>query len=455
MAMVSPYSDPNAHGQINKTFCFQRYKKKVFMRTLPRPVSRNTADQIIQRQKLSDASKAYSLLTGNSKYYYRKRASQKSKTGLNLFMSGHMKNYLPSTLLPIPAKSIEDMVIFTPAGLYSDEIKISIVNEYHPFSFHNKHGSLDEIENSVIGPDGVSTGLLTYDTAKFNKGVDNFSNTNFVTYPDAITQNNIAVQFWYKPNWASTQGIRNNQIIFYGTFFVDYFSFRWAKLTKQWVCRIYDDMGNHSFYVFDPIAFIPGDLFCLTLIVDPDAGPDEKMRLYHGDTELANHVYLGDHYLNDNPWDWGEPIDLRFSRQNFYDDCNGVVDNPKMINNTTQLVINSFLASRGTEEFPSFYNVEYGNIYDTGNVYTKVNEILDPSIQKIMISTPSGHPCHIPFRYLLRVEWKDQSDEIFNSVIRLPEIILGEGESLTLYLSRDWSVYYDQVFHRLACTNQL
>ncbi len=131
----------------------------------------------------------------------------------------------------------------------------------------------------------------------------------------------------------------------------------------------------------------------------------------------------------------------------------GLEDNVKIYSDISQSLIDNIIANRNNEGFP-FFNT-YGTIYDNENTYQKGDDAIISDIQKITISTLAGHPAHIPFRYLMRVEWKNFEDEIFNSVIRLPELVMVPLETVSLFLSRDWSVYWDKNFHRIACTNQL
>ncbi len=195
MAMVSPYGDPNAHGPINKTLCFQRYKGSSFLRTFPRPVSRKTPALIIQRQKLTDAGRAYSLLPGESKRFYRRRASQQQRTSRNLFMSAHMKKYLPSINRPIPCKSIEDMVIFTPAGLYLNEIKISITNESPLWGLEIEDNCVAwwKLEDLLAekGPALNEIGEVDWVPAKFNNGVYVNDDANYLS---------AGTGSWFTPN---------------------------------------------------------------------------------------------------------------------------------------------------------------------------------------------------------------------------------------------------------------
>ena len=459
MAMVSPYGDPNAHGPINSTFCFQRYKKKVFMRTLPRPVSRRTANQIIQRQKLSGAAKAYSLLTGDSKYYYRKRASQKSKTGLNLFMSGHMKSYLPSILYPIPAKSIESIVVFNPAGLYSDEILISIVA--YPGPAPVSCVAWWKLENLLaeIGIDWTEAGTVEWRDCKFLKGVWNNSISNYLSLAENFFDpNQFIYTCWFKTDYAVINGVAQDASPYHGFFawwknntnlvYIDFHStnglynlFKIGGVNTSYICT--DAALTFNAGTLHPIIFVHNQTGI--------AGGTDKYRIYFDGALIFNSTVAANNQTNTGATMYQNII--RGAVAIAYPFM-GTIDNAKIYNDTAQETLDDIIANMENESW-LLTQAEYGYIYDSENIYTKVDEVLDLEYQKIIITTPSGHPCHIPFRYLMRVEWKDQTDEVFNSVIRLPEIILGEGESLTLYLSRDWSVYYDKNFHRLACTNQL
>lgn len=455
MAMISPYGDPNAHGPINKTYCFQRYKSKVFLRNIPRPVSRNTAAQITQRQKFSDASAAYNLLTGSSKYFYKKRAAQKMMTSKNLYMSGNIKQYLPSILRPIPAKSIEDLVIFTPAGLYEDEILISVANSN---DLHNTLGSDHEIQNSQLGKDGEVHGTLIYNPGKFYKGMFTNDLENYATFDHRPSTVAGAIGIWFVAEENSSAAHRHLWSIdtrSVGDPSSDHMSLKW-DVSK--FAALFRKGGSGYLTVNTSItSYTIGQKIFFLLVYDKNgiAGGSNQIRIY------ADDVLVGSSDVANRIPDWGilEPLFhlglAALDPPNRYNVCFNTLDNLKIhyAPAMTQAIIDDINDNRENENWNLFRN--YGNIYDSENIYNKEGEMDEPDLQKIIISTPSGHPCHIPFRYLMRVEWKDSENEVFNSVIRLPEIILGEGESIDLFLSKDWSVYRDKNFRRLACTNQL
>jgi len=466
MAQISPYGDPNANGQLNKSLCFQRYKSKVFLRAYPNPVARYTPAAEAQRKELIDAVNAYKILTGATKNFFRQRASQKQQVGRGLFLSAHMKKYLPSILTPIPAKSIEDIVIFTPAGLYSDEIKISITNEPYITIPDLEAGCVAwwKLENLLaeIGVNWTELGTVEWRDCKFLKGVWNDINVNYLRLiENFFNPNKFFYHCWIKLDYdvvnGATQGIDGCGLFsWYGWEFANriYINFN-AVPTSGLTTLIQLPGGFVVYYCINPaVTFNSGTVNRFSFVYNRlgiDGGPDIYRIYFERDLVFSSVLVPLDQVIR-NTYLY-QNTDINSSGAAIHP-LHGVSDNPKIYDVTTQAFIDAVHANDYREGFPPGLK-EYGNIYDSEQIYTKVDEVLEPELQKIIISTPSGHPCHIPFRYLMRVEWKDFEDTIFNSVIRLPEIILGAAESLTLYLSKDWSVYYDPNFHRLACTNQL
>jgi len=466
MAQISPYGDPNANGQLNKSLCFQRYKSKVFLRAYPNPVARYTPAAEAQRKELIDAVNAYKILTGATKNFFRQRASQKQQVGRGLFLSAHMKKYLPSTLSPIPAKSIEDIVIFTPAGLYIDEILISIISgPYHPEP-DIEAGCVAwwKLENLLaeIGIDWTEIGTVLWRDCKFLKGAWSNSIANYLKVTeDFFNPNKFFHECWVKMDYDIVNGSPPyiggcGLFSWYGGAQYNRIYVNFAPSPTFGLTTLIELPGDYVvYYCTNPaVTFDAGTVHRFSFVYNRlgiDGGPDTYRIYFDRDLVFSSVLAPGDQVIRNQTLFQNTVINnLGGVVYPLY----GVSDNPKIYDDTTQLFIDTVHANDFREGWPP-YHKEYGNIYDTGNVYTKLKEVLDPEPQEIIISTPSGHPCHIPFRYLMRVEWKDQSDVIFNSVIRLPEIILGAEEYLILYLSKDWSVYYDRNFRRLACTNQV
>lgn len=455
MATISPYGDPNAHGPLSRSLCFRRYKNKVLLQAFPNPVARSTAATLAQRQKLTDAALAYSLLPKASLDFYRKRSSQKQMTSRNLFMSADMKKYLPSILKPIPCKSIEDMVIFKPVGLYSDEIKISITNE-DPFGGADLEASCIgwwkfEDVLAEIGTDFTEIGDVSWLPAKFNNGAATIDDADHLTAGSGswFPSNNFAIESWIKTAFATEDGVPDDAGL--------HTLFNW-----------YSSISNNFYFRIGPtgtyfVNRVNGLSYYLPLItsINWDAATLHHLLLVYVQAKIGDdqqRIYLdGDLIENRN---LGAPVQTQTTgitqalvNYNGVQNWTGLEDNLRIYHNITQPLIDAIRSNKNNEDFSLL--TCYGHIYDTENIYTKEDEAVTPSIQKIIITTPSGHPAHIPFRYLIRVEWKNFEDEIFNSVIRLPELIMEASETIELFLSKDWSVYWDRNFHRIACTNQL
>ena len=453
--MISPYGDPNAHGPLNNSLCFQRYKNKVFLRAFPRPVTRWTGPSQLQRQKLTDAAKAYNLLPRSSKYFYRRRAAQKMKTSRNLFMAGHMKKYLPSILSPIPARSIEDIVIFNPAGLYPDEIEISIVNQidFPGYMFWNPCNT--RINNELVsnyGPNGTIDGGINLVPGKFDQAIVQTNDTGGVRIPNTILDWDQGYYgYWIKTDFDVVNGYAQGR-----TNYTPITSI--GETTGILWSFFYGSTGNYQmvFYKLGITNLLGGNTS-----LNWTAGT--WVHFIYAYDKFQTLGWSTAIFMN------GQMIDSKIGT--LYDAAIGdrtfnllfVPDRPDF--HFGDIIIDDVIVSKSLDNISSTLasyespgcspSKEYGRIYDHENVYYKIDEVIDYGVQKIIISTPAGHPAHIPFRYLLRVEWKDQEGEVFNSVIRLPELKLDALETVELFLSKDWSVYWDKNFHRLACTNQL
>ncbi|MCK5604880.1 hypothetical protein KAR91_23520 [Candidatus Pacearchaeota archaeon] len=91
-----------------------------------------------------------------------------------------------------------------------------------------------------------------------------------------------------------------------------------------------------------------------------------------------------------------------------------------------------------------------GRIFDNENILYNNNESPINAVTKIGIENETGEEVTIPEGYIIQVTWTDFADLQYQDAIYLPEIILGDSESIDLYFADDWSVYYDDTLTILA-----
>lgn len=158
MAIIQPYGDPSAHGQLNKTLVFRRRKDKVILGGINRPVKKRSLLQEQQRAKLKPANDAYGVLYYESKIFYRTRGIQLRSSANNLFIRKFLENKLPSTSYGKDIKSVLGMSIFSPAGFHSDslEIKIEFLDQgeidYLSYGFVEDNANIFTHEFDAVNP---------------------------------------------------------------------------------------------------------------------------------------------------------------------------------------------------------------------------------------------------------------------------------------------------------------
>ncbi len=126
MAIITPYGDPSAHGQINKTLVFRRSQGKVVFGGINRPKLKSSPLQQQQRAKMKPGIDAYKLLYYESKIFYRARGIQLRSSEYNLFIRKFLENKLPSTSFGKDIKSVLSMSVFDLVGQYPDSLEIAI-----------------------------------------------------------------------------------------------------------------------------------------------------------------------------------------------------------------------------------------------------------------------------------------------------------------------------------------
>ena len=455
MAIIRPYADPNAHGSLNNSLTFRRYKNKVILQSLPRPTPGKTPAQLAQRAKLIEANKSFSLLTNATKWFYHKRSSQKETTRKGLYMRAHMRGSLPSTLKPIFCKSIIGMVIFEPSGYYPDNLEISIYNvpPYPSFMLWNK---LDEIIGdevpSINGVPGIIRGDINTVPGKFDNGIQAFAELSGLEFENILIDEEKGLfAWWMKTTEDVIDGYLQNVV------------------NENRIMNINPQSGGCDFY-FEAVPQA-GRLRFVMPWWAPNLGGDTRATWNAGDwvhftvawdKDQTNGwscaIYLnGEQLINTtNAWQpWtlgGDTYNLLTWSTTPFDDWGKIIIDDllvsKEISNLESVLENFNTPGAQAIKF-------YGMIFDNSNEFTKLDNVIDYDTQIIRLSTMAGYSMQVPFRYLISVTWIDQDDEIVNSTIRLPQLTMEALQEIEFFLSRDWSVYWDSTFRRLACASRL
>lgn len=453
MAKVRPYGDPNAHGPLNKSICFRRYRNQVIMQTFPNPYDPASPLQLQQRAKLIAANKAWTMTKGASRFFYRKRAAQRRKTGKSLFMWAYMNQRIPSTHRPIFCKSIESMIAYYVAGTHPNEIEFLIFDD-RPFPVDVMWNTLEDRQDNLLisnyGPDGSVYGTINQVPAKFGDGVVQGSLESGVRFVSSIMDSSEGYYCcWVITDFDVVDGravgtTYNNWIQCLGNFGTPFYTI-FLSPTAQRQLRV--DLGwyQYSFAGNTGINWTAGTPVHLAVAWDSTKQFGWSSRVY------IDGAVVGEQLASYTPPAWGTSTFNLFSRPAVPDQAFGRIIIDDLLVSKSVLSLQYTIDNR---QYPGSDppNV-YGTLLDNSNVYTKFQEVPDPYRQVIQISTLAGFPTDIPFRYLISVEWINLQDEIVNSVIRLPELRLEALQVVYLYLSRDWSVYWDEGLTKLACTN--
>lgn len=466
MAIVRPYGDPNAHGSLNNSLTFRRYKNKVILQSLPRPRITYTPAQLTQRAKVTAGNKAYSLLTNATKFFYYKRAIQKATTRKGLFMHAHMRNFLPSTLRPIHCKSIEDMVIFNTAGFYPDNVEITIYNQ--PYSLPPEPAASCILWNqlqdtdliSQIGTNGTNQGLSFVPGVWDDCGRANAVGERAKFLNISINLNEHIMEFYINTDFDLINGIPSDgehhliiDVPIAGT----------NPLNGRFLLYIHKTLGIIMYSTisgtFDCIdnttSWTAGTWHRFFCIISRSASfdGDKTQAIYVDNVETASSEQT---FADQEDRNYDVCIENAARNWSIWNQLDGEMDNLKIYQYPTPALLEGILAN-DQEGWPTIWDLTkyYGVVLDNSNVYTKLQEVETYALQVINLSTPGGNRIIIPFRYLISIQWLDENDILTHSEIRLPQLTIEALQSVELFLSRDWSVYWDKDFKRLACASRL
>lgn len=459
MAKVIPYACATAHGKINESITLKRHNCKVYLMKTPKPRRTNTAAQQTGRDKLRDAVLRYQLRNSSEKIFLDKRSRQIPGDQYSLWISKYMKDRIWSRNKPVGVTTIENMVIQDPIGSEVENAKISIEAVLVDLEdigciFHNTLGSDDEVENSSRGPDGIITGVMEYKAAKFGYGVYNYTSSNYIMFPSVHTFNKAIIDHWWIPDFSSTDVDFQTADLFhiYSLPSPDTFQILWraysGPMQKTFVMYGYEG-GSRCRYYFTPVPFVADEKIHLEFIINYKNPPGSRYRMKQNGVELSTALINFDNELQYGP---DEFVIVAFWNEA---ESKSIVDNLKVYPADTYA--DQVAANREFEYFsPDPIPIDtYGYVYDNSNIFSWNKDIEDAPAQRIVIENIGGYDLQIPFRYFIAVTWSGPGVSSRTSLIRFPEMTIPTGQTAYLYLSQDWSTYYDKTLRDLACTNKM
>lgn len=453
MAIINPYLDPNAHGKLNNSLCFRRFKDQVVLQGLPVPKKISTVKQIAQREKMIQARNAFKLLPGETREYLDRRSIHERITPSNIFSRAFMLDQLPSEVPVIPMKKIIDLTLFEPVGVIPEHIKIEILDLGSSFScklwskLNEKIGS--EVP-SEIGPNGAVTGDLQFSPVKFENGVcykipTGGYNQDFIDYGLLPIKNEAILEAWVKLMFPVVNGQPKpigNFVPFSPSVGQDDHTVNLSFDDGHGLSMKYNPGGALHNIIDNTTDFDAASVHHLLIGWSRSkALPDNKSMVIYVDKIRTAST---DEDLADN--DTGIYLQLlrRVSR-----DMEGYIDNFKFYPGVEYF--NEIMNNWNKENFPAEKN--YGHIFDNKNQYVFENEVLFQGLQMIKVTCVHTEPVRIPYRYPITVKWEDNNFMEHTSIIRLPQLDLEPEMEVSLYLSADFSAYWDPILWRLAGTN--
>jgi hypothetical protein len=455
MATISPYGDSRAHGSIGKALTFRRFRGRTRLSQHYNPKITHTPGQLTQRDKFSAAIYDLNRLNDQWKLFLYSRGVSTWQHGPNLYVSAHIKERLPSTTPAIPMDALENMVLFNPAGLDPQSIKITIgdlLDTYGCTLWNKVEGIVSGEIPSDIGPNAISPVAPAFSPVKFNNGALLDANSKSLDFTPFSLGNAGIIGFWFKPSgWSITAGI--------GT--VDSCSmFMWRHPTVYNFMQAYfnSEAGQWFFYngshyvVFDfsGAGFnVADDELCHLAFAwergGINGGPN-TMEVYKNKVLVdSSTAALDDMTLQDSNF-------LRVGNNGdglLY--CRSYIDNVKVYPGTSRLA--DILDNYDNEAFPGWYPLGY--IYDSENIFHPTVPTVPGPARKITIENASGNPEKIPFDYVLALHWLRLPDDTGVATIRLPKLELPASTFFDLYITTDGSVYWDPALTQLACSPKM
>jgi hypothetical protein len=366
-----------------------------------------------------------------------------------------MKSRLPSTTPKIPMDSLDNIVIFNPAGLDNQSIKITIYSADIdlPLYLWNKHEDEDLI--SEVGVDGIAVGGVTFPEGKFGNTLRIPTPGDTGQYNDMAPtsdKHSLIIDFWMRTDYDVTNGYPSDATLHY--VFANSFEI--------------DDIPKFLFWVIHTTAnrfyFHAGEAICANTTIDWNkeeynhyAVIVDRHATFDGDATIAFY-FNGAQIAKCNPAlsDWSNPTIDRFRVG-----CSGIltspldgdIDNLKIRGPASPELLQYVLDNRDNEGEPG--NEPMGHIYDAENEFTQGSPLFPGHAARIHIENISGNPEVIPFDYVLTLHWHRDPDQDGVATVRLPKLVLPGSTSFDLYITTDGSVYWDPELTQLACTPKM
>jgi len=358
------------------------------------------------------------------------------------------------------------MVIFNTAGVYPDNLDISIYNKLDDYLpqpeasciLWNQLQDTDLI--SQIGTDGTNHGLTFVEGIWGDSARADANPEDAKFYNTTINLNEHIMEFYIKTDYDVVNGIPADaanhwlvdtpiagtvpvngrfNLIIHSVYGISMFSTKggWLNcrdLTTSWTAGTW----HRIFCVISRSASFDGDKTQAIYIDNVETASSEQVMVDQEDR--AYDVCIGN-------------IARVINKLYPFD---GELENFKIYQYPTETLLAAIIQN-DKEGWLTVGDLTqyYGSVLDNSNEYTKLQEVETYALQVIRLSTSGGNRILIPFRYLVSVEWKDQNDVVTNSIIRLPQLTIEALQTVELFLSRDWSVYWDRDFRRLASASRL
>ena len=160
-----------------------------------------------------------------------------------------------------------------------------------------------DISISEIGPNGQVSGTLTFNTCKFNYGVDNCNMTDNIIFMNAFTATQKGtVEFWWKPHYNPTTSSFHSLLECHEGAYAQLFDVYWCRNNGTFNVRFWG--GTHavsSLYLFN-VSFNYDDLIHVGIVYDSSLGINNKIKLYlNGVSQPIEPTNVS---FVDNPWDF-------------------------------------------------------------------------------------------------------------------------------------------------------
>lgn len=470
MAIITPYSDPSAHGKVTPGLAFKRLGNRVIFGANRRPKNKNTAAQQTQRDKLKQAIEKYKILNYEEKIFLKRRGSMLSKNANHLYTSSQLKGNDWSKEKGHVLQEVNNMVIYDPKQYDTNDILFElecILSQAYPDNI-NLYNRLESQDTGTVasedGPDFDWVGTPSHPAGRFGNGAYSISLSNYLKAADnghffKDLFNKHITAMWFKTTYNVTNGkptVGGNKDLFdwistAGAPYANRQSLLFHSAIGLRFSRTVEGVTVHTTTQDPAITFLAGDLMFILVAYDQAGidGASEKVQIWFGNESTITKVASSSTTIGLNTRDAVEYSLLVNTSHNRKLD--GLVDNiytTDLVNNT---VIQELVTGRNIEKF----NTPLGNTWDNENRFNPGEVVsLCPEL-RLKISNFSATDWRIPFYWNLAITWSNQSITERATQIRLPKTTVLSSEAIILYLSQDMSNYFDRLLYRLGATDNV